>query len=96
MDTYGKFETGLKFLGTLGSKPCFFRSGLMTAVFNGLGTTPDRRLVLMIFRSTGKRISMLSKTILVEIGATAEDVGLDLEIIFSSSLTALAYLVPTL
>ena len=54
-ETNGRFETGLKFLRSLASRPCFFSMGVTRACFNPDGTVPVDKETLTILVTRGAR-----------------------------------------
>ena len=52
-ETNGRFETGLKFLKSLASRPCFFSMGVTRAWFNPDGTVPVDKEILIILVTRG-------------------------------------------
>ena len=54
-ETNGKFETGLKFLRSLASRPCFFSMGVTRACFNPDGSVPVDKETLTILVTRGAR-----------------------------------------
>ena len=54
-ETNGRFETGLKFLKSLASRPCFFSMGVTRACFNPDGTVPGAKETLTILVTRGAR-----------------------------------------
>ena len=54
-ETNGRFETGLKFLKSLASRPCFFSMGVTRACFNPDGTVPVDKETLAILVTRGAR-----------------------------------------
>ena len=55
-ESNGRLEMGLKLSRLSGSRPGFFRMGVMDASFSGDGTDPDVREVLMMMVMRGMRI----------------------------------------
>lgn len=55
-DNSGRLEMGLKFSRLSGSRPGFFRRGVMDASFSGDGTDPKMKEVLMMLVIRGMRI----------------------------------------
>ena len=51
----GRFETGLKFLKSLASRPCFLSMGITRACFNPDGTVPVDKETLTILVTRGAR-----------------------------------------